>query len=812
MRRWIVGGAAWLAACGGGAGPVAPGAPSVASVAVSPGQVTLSPGDAQRLVATARDAEAKTVTGVAFSWSTSDAAIATVSASGEVTAVAPGTVDIAATGGGRTGHAAVTVTPIAVAAVAVDPAALSLLVGEQRILGAVARGPQGQVLTGRAIAWSSGNAGIVTVGANGALVAVAPGTATVLATVEGVQGAATITVLARPVATVAVAPPTLSLAPGGTQQLAVTARDAVGTEIADRPVTWSTSDAAVATVSAAGLVTAVGGGGATITATIDGVAGASGVTVTVPTVNLTIDRVELTQSAQDADGSIPMIEGRPTLVRVYVRATAAGALFPTVRLRLYRKGVLVDTRTATLASPAPVAIDPTQLGASANFLLPASFSVLDLSLLADVDPSNAIPELSESDNAWPADGTPFEVASGTVPTLAMQLIPIFAVGDNLTGDISAANAEQYLEFVRRIHPVATITWAMHPTYTFSGTLTTNAGGLQLLSELNALRTIEGNSTSHYYGAFRYSGGPFGGYGTVFGRAAIGQDAFPYARQVLAHELGHNFILQHAPCGAAGSPDPFYPYAGGVIGATGYDVFRNLLRLPSRPDLMGYCNGGSPSDDYGTWISDYHYRRAIYARGFTAGASLREAAPAAPVEAVLLWGQILRDGTLDLQPAMPLVAPPTPLPATGRYRLEGTDASGAVLFAFAFDGVEVPDENGGAPLARQFAFAVPLDPARRDRLVAVRLVSGTRSSERRIAASSGAALRAPLAIGATSDGTTTTMTWDATASPLLIVRDPATGRVLSLARGGRVALPGRYAALEATASDGVRGEVRRVAVH
>lgn len=801
-----------LAACGGDAGPVAPGAPSVASIAIDPAQATLAPGATRQLAATARDTEAHPVAGVTISWGTADAAIATVSTGGLITAVAPGTVDISATGGGRTGHATIVVAPIAVATVAVEPAAVSLLVGEQRAVGAVARGAQGQVLTGRSIVWSSGNVGIVTVTANGTLTAVAPGSASILATVDGVQGAATITVLARPVATVAVTPPDAALAPGGTQQLTVVARDAVGTEIADRPVAWSSSNAAVATVSTTGLVTAVAAGAATITATVDDVAGTAGVTVTAPTINLTIDGVELTQSTQDVDGSIPMIEGRPTMVRVYVRANATSTLLPAVRLRLYRKGVLVDTRTASLTVAAPVTVDPTQLGASANFLLPASFSVLDLSLLADVDPTNAIPELSESDNAYPANGTPLVVVGGTVPPLAVVLMPIFAVADNLTGDVSAANADAYLEFVRRVYPVAAMSWSIHPTYTFTGTLTTNAGGLQLLSELNALRIVEGNTTSHYYGAFRYSGGPFGGYGTVFGRAAIGQDAFPYARQVLAHELGHNFVLQHAPCGAAGSPDPSFPYPGGVSGVPGYDVFRNLLRLPSRPDLMGYCNGGVPSDDYGTWTSDYGYRRAIYSRGFTTDPTVRAAAAPAPVDGLLVWGQILRDGTLDLQPVTPIVAPPTPLRTSGRSRLDGVDASGAVLFAFAFDGLDVPDENGGAPLARQFAFVVPLDAARRERLVAVRLTSGTRTLERRTTVVNGAALRAPLAIDAVHDGATTTITWDATATPLLVLRDPVTGQVLSLARGGRAVLRGRYAAIDATTSDGVRGERVRVDVH
>ena len=64
--------------------------------------------------------------------------------------------------------------------------------------------------------------------------------------------------------TVAITPETVSLAAGATQQLTATVG---GTD--NTGVTWTTSAASVATVSAAGLVTGVGAGTATITATSD---------------------------------------------------------------------------------------------------------------------------------------------------------------------------------------------------------------------------------------------------------------------------------------------------------------------------------------------------------------------------------------------------------------------------------------------------------------------------------------------------------------------------------------------------------------
>lgn len=72
------------------------------------------------------------------------------------------------------------------------------------------------------------------------------------------------TVLEAPaVASVTVLPETASIEEGGTEQLAATVLPVT----ANQGITWTTSDPAVATVSATGLVTAVLAGSATITAT-----------------------------------------------------------------------------------------------------------------------------------------------------------------------------------------------------------------------------------------------------------------------------------------------------------------------------------------------------------------------------------------------------------------------------------------------------------------------------------------------------------------------------------------------------------------
>jgi len=123
----------------------------------------------------------------------------------------------------------------------------------------------------------------------------------------------------RPVATVAVTPTANALVVGQTSALAATAKDANGNVIAGRAVRWSTSNASIATVSAAGVVTAVAQGNATVSAAVEGKTGQADVTVSpVPAASVRLTprtavlepgaTRQLTAVALDADGNV--LEGR----------------------------------------------------------------------------------------------------------------------------------------------------------------------------------------------------------------------------------------------------------------------------------------------------------------------------------------------------------------------------------------------------------------------------------------------------------------------------------------------------------------------
>ena len=166
---------------------------------------------------------------------------------------------------------------------------------------AEARDAWGNVIAGRAVAWSSSNPTVGIVSSSGLIGSVAPGTVNIAATIDGRVATVSITVSPVPVSTVVVTVPSLTMAINTSQQATAVARDASGTVLTGRAITWSTSNAAVGIVTSSGLVTSVGPGAVAITATVGGASGLVAIAVPAPpapTVSavapLTVDAVFLT--------------------------------------------------------------------------------------------------------------------------------------------------------------------------------------------------------------------------------------------------------------------------------------------------------------------------------------------------------------------------------------------------------------------------------------------------------------------------------------------------------------------------------------
>ena len=277
----------------------------VATVTVSLAAQTLNVGQSTQATAVLRDASGNTLTGRTVTWSSAAPTLATVSSSGVVTTIAPGSATIVATAEGQSGSATLvvgTTAPAAVATVSLSAASTSMFVGQSQSIAVTLKDAQGNTLSGRTIAWSSSNLGVMTVSPSGTVQAIGSGTATITATSEGKSGSITITVTSAPVipvSSVSVTAPTTVLVVGQTTQATATPKDGHALPLTGRVVTWSSSAPGIASVSSTGVITAVAPGTAMINATSEGVTGTLAMSVTSTATSVATVSVSLSSAAMN---------------------------------------------------------------------------------------------------------------------------------------------------------------------------------------------------------------------------------------------------------------------------------------------------------------------------------------------------------------------------------------------------------------------------------------------------------------------------------------------------------------------------------
>ena len=223
----------------------------------------LSVGGSTQLVATAYDAADNVVPGRTITWWSNDAAAGT-SATGLVTANAPGLATIIATCDGVTATIPVRVkAPVARVAITAGPT-LALRPSMTRQLAAIAYAANDSVLDGRELTWAIADASVATISDDGLVTAHALGTTTATATVEGVIAEFAITV--RDVARIELNHATATIDLVEQLQLHAQLFDADDQPIDDYLI-WTSDHPEIAAVDGAGLVTGLAEGGAIITAT-----------------------------------------------------------------------------------------------------------------------------------------------------------------------------------------------------------------------------------------------------------------------------------------------------------------------------------------------------------------------------------------------------------------------------------------------------------------------------------------------------------------------------------------------------------------
>ena len=124
------------------------------------------------------------------------------------------------------------------------------------------------------VTWNASDASLVTVDPNGLVTAVKAGAVTVTATMKGISGTMAVTVGSATLTSIAVTGPSTTPNAGTTEQLTA---DGIYSDSSSQPltsqVTWQSSDSTVATISPAGLLTAVKAGPVVMTASLGTVQG-----------------------------------------------------------------------------------------------------------------------------------------------------------------------------------------------------------------------------------------------------------------------------------------------------------------------------------------------------------------------------------------------------------------------------------------------------------------------------------------------------------------------------------------------------------
>ncbi len=456
------------------------------------------------------------------------------------------------------------------------------------------------------------------------------------------------------------------------------------------------------------------------------------VLVNPPDLKVEAQAAYLVQATQSYAGKVPLVADREALLRVFATADFLNSYRPSARATFYLDDEEIHVADLTPPSGLPRRVDESSLSASFNAMIPDSVMQPGLEMVVEIDPDSTLSTLTGSQMRIPATGRQ-SLDVRTLPPLDVTLVPVafsseVSRGDNalvaaLVKDMAASDSHAALQETRALLPLSDLNVKQREPYVTQAD-TTEEGGVGLRDEIHLLRFIEAGGTNEYYhgilawpaSRYPFSWG-FAGIAYIGGWAALtlshvegvyrGDGPFG---STLAHELGHNLTLRHAPGCGAGGPDPDYPYPDAYTGVWGVDFstggdFGRLISPARYRDFMSYCDP--------PWTSDFSFAKALEYRMGLPPAPAAAQGGRAVERTLLLWGRI-QDGELRLEPVFEWDTPVKLPTSPGPYRLEGIDAAGGRMFSMSFTPEKV--DHGGAG----FLFAVPVKEGWADELERVTL--------------------------------------------------------------------------------------------
>lgn len=496
---------------------------------------------------------------------------------------------------------------------------------------------------------------------------------------------------------------------------------------------------------------------------------------------LWIQDVEWGQSVVGPD--LRLVAGKPALLRVLLLADRSGVPAPPVTATIQDAGgEPVDQLVLRGPEKVPAAIGEGDLpgpsapsGSSYTALLPAPDLRPGMRVTIQ---AGTLPAMTLAPAVTPGVALDLTV----VPVLRRGLAPVLPPDETMT---RALMAYWPIREVRLTHRLPYTTALVMPQ---PGDPDNPAAWAQLLSEMAALRLVDGQA-GNYYGfvnpgidtPFRFG---TTGISRIGDGAAVGIDEtaarhfqnvdpdLDLPTEVLVHEEGHAFNLNHAPAGGAGNPQLNYPYAGASIGSWGYDPARGQAHDPGQEaDVMSYAARRH-------WISDWNYRSAMAFLEEKAGPPVAALAGAPDPEQWVVSGWVEPGGRVRLSPLLRVACAPQP-PRAGDLQLRLESAAGTRTIAFSAS--EVADLPAGH---RLFCFTVPVDG---DLSSADILAPGARTLVGRRAAAPATRSRAPEA---RESAGVLHLEWDAGTHPFVhVLHEGAQRTTLALnLTGGSADLP------------------------
>lgn len=238
------------------------------SVTIAPPDIQIPVNGTITLAATAFDCDGNSIANKKINYSSSDAAVVSVSPLGQILGIKTGTAKVSAVANGKTGTANVTVTPERVQTITVDPATWTLRRNQTKQFTATAKNSQGNVITGISFQWASSNSSLASVSTNGLVTSIAPGAVTITATADGQVGSSLLTLTEVPIGSCTLTPANQKVTVSNQVQPTLALRDTAGNVLSTtgRVMNWASDNDLVATVSGTGVVTARKAGTAKITA------------------------------------------------------------------------------------------------------------------------------------------------------------------------------------------------------------------------------------------------------------------------------------------------------------------------------------------------------------------------------------------------------------------------------------------------------------------------------------------------------------------------------------------------------------------